>query len=512
MVLFVLMLIPFIFGLLSWQSERVDLWIPKWVALFGLITVFIIVLFLWLLRMEEFQLILPKLLSINKSDKWQLEYISNWIPRFGISLHLALDGLSLLMLMLSGIVGIIAILASWNEKYSSPGLFYFNLLWVFGGVIGVFLSIDMFLLFFFWEIMLIPMYFLISLWGYRGLNAKSRVSSAIRFFIHTQCSGLIILVSILILASFYHNINGVWSFNYEDLLNVVLPSHVEYLLMLGFFIAFAIKMPIVPFHTWLPETHSYSPTAGSVDLIGILLKTAVYGFFRFTLPLFPCASQNFAPIAMSFGILSIFYGSWIAVFQTDIKRFIAYTNVSHMGFILIAIYSNNQLSYQGAVVQMIAYSLSSSGMFILCGQLYDRLRTQKMSAMGGLWGSINLLPAFALCFIAAMLGIPGTGNFIGEIIILFGTFQTMPTVAILATFGILFTSIHSLILMQRVYYGSALEFSCPLKKIVLREKFILAILLLCLFVIGLFPQFILNTSYKTTQNIYIRLQECNNGK
>lgn len=510
MLLPILISVPFVFGVLSWQSERVNARIPRWMALFGTSIIFFIVMCLYLLQSHWCRssvLINNNKLLTNLSSEWQLEYICAWIPRFGISLHLALDGLSLLMLMLSGILGMIAILSAWNEENRSQGLFYCNLLWILGGVIGVFLSMDMFLLFFFWEMMLIPMYFLISLWGCKDSTSHDRINAATKFFIYTQFSGLVMLISIIGLVLCNYTVNGVWSFNYNDLLYVSLPKHIEYLLMLGFFLAFAIKMPIIPFHSWLPEVHSHTAISGSVDLIGILLKTAVYGFFRFILPLFPSASQDFSLFAMSLGILNIFYGAWMAFMQIDIKRLIAYTNISHMGFVLIAIYSNNQLSYQGAVVQIISYSLSASGMFVLFGQLYERVHTRDISAITGLWNRIDLIPAFSLCFISAMLGIPGTGNFIGEIIILFGTFQTTPIIAIVSSFGILFISICFLIVMQRMYYESTTIKLNLLKNITCREKFISAILILCIFLIGFYPQFILNTSYDTMCNIYSRCKQ-----
>lgn len=509
MLLPILVLVPFVFGILSWQFERINVRLPRWIALFGTIIVFVIVMFLYILSSNCCRLICNNnSLLTNVSSPWILEYICTWIPRFGISFHLALDGLSVLMLMLSGILGVISILSSWNEKHHYQGLFYFNLLWMFSGVIGVFLAMDMFLLFFFWEMMLIPMYFLISLWGCKESTSRDRINAAIKCFIYTQCSGLIMLIAIIGLVLFNYTLNGVWSFDYNDLLYISLPKHIEYLLMLGFFLAFAIKIPIIPFHFWLPEVHSHNSISGSVDLIGILLKTAVYGFFRFILPLFPDASQDFAVFAMSLGVLNIFYGAWMAFIQIDIKRLIAYTNISHMGFVLIAIYSNNYISYQGAIIQMISYSLSASGMFVLFGQLYERLRTRDIIAMHRLWNRIDLIPAFSLCFISAMLGIPGTGNFIGEIIILFGTFQTTPIVAVIATFGILFISICFLIVIQRIYYNkSSLIQLKLLKNVTCREKFISIILLICIFIIGFYPQFILNTSYDTMYTIYNRCKK-----
>lgn len=509
MLLPILVLIPFVFGLLSWQSERIKEWMPRWIALCGTSIICVIVIFLYQTRHYKSMLNNDSLL-IYESPRWQLEYICDWIPRFGINFHLALDGLSLLMLMLSSILGIIAILSSWDEVCRYQGLFYLNLLWILGGVIGVFLAIDMFLFFFFWEVVLIPMYFLILLWGCKESTSKDRINVAAKFFIYTQFSGLIMLFSIITFVLYNYILNGVWSFNYNDLLRVELSQNAEYFLMLGFLLAFAIKIPIVPFHSWLPEVHSYTSASGSVDLIGFLLKTAVYGFFRFVLPLFPHASQDFALFIMLLGVLNIFYGAWMAFVQIDIKRLIAYINISHMGFVLIAIYSNNQVSYQGAIIQIVSYSLSAAGMFVLFGQLYERLHTRNITEMNGLRNRINLVSVFILCFISAMLGIPGTGNFVGEAMILLGTFQIAPIIAIVAAFGILFISICLLVLIQRIYYGSALIQLKPLKNITYRERLISVSLLLCIFVIGFYPQFILNTSYETMYYIHSRLKQHNN--
>lgn len=504
--LLLLVFVPFFSGLLCWQCERINIQVPRWIALFGMSTILIIAILIW--KVKYYTLLN---LSSNCSifPQWQLECIYPWIPRFGINFHLALDGLSLLMVILSAFLGFIAVLCSWYEVKYYQGYFYFNILWIVGGSIGVFLSIDMFLFFFFWEITLIPMYFLISLWGHQEFDGKDCVYTATKFFIYTQFSGLLMLISIIAFVLINYRINGVWSFNYQDLLNVRLSVHTEYLLMLGFFCAFAVKMPIVPLHSWMPDVNSKNFSTGSVDLVGILVKTSAYGFFRFLLPLFPVASKDFAPIAMCLGILNIFYGAWMAFAQTDIKRLISYANVSHMGFLLIAIYSMNQISYQGAVIQMIAHSISASGLFILCGQLYQRLCTQDMRLMGGLWNVINLMPAFFICFSAAMLGLPGTGNFIGEVIILFGSFQVVPITTVIAAFGIIFTSIYSLNVIQYICYGPVLKSYKLLTNMSLREKFIIIILLLCIFYCGIFPQCILNTSYTTMKNIYIWMIEHN---
>lgn len=491
-----LILIPFIGGFLCWQTERFGVKMPRWIALITMGLTLALGLQLWLQGGY----------SLTQSaglPQWQSEFILPWIPRFGITIHLAIDGLSLLMVVLTGLLGVLAVLCSWREIEKYQGFFHLNLMWILGGVIGVFLAIDMFLFFFFWEMMLVPMYFLIALWGHKASDGKTRITAATKFFIYTQASGLVMLIAILALVFVHYNATGVWTFNYEDLLKTPMSHGVEYLLMLGFFIAFAVKMPVVPLHGWLPDAHSQAPTAGSVDLAGILLKTAAYGLLRFSLPLFPNASAEFAPIAMWLGVIGIFYGAWMAFTQYDIKRLIAYTSVSHMGFVLIAIYTGSQLAYQGAVIQMIAHGLSAAGLFILCGQLYERLHTRDMRMMGGLWGKMKWLPALSMFFAVATLGMPGTGNFVGEFMILFGSFNVVPTITVISTFGLVFASVYSLAMLHRAYFGKAKSeiAAQELPGMSLRELFIILLLVVLLVLLGFYPQPILDTSHSVMGNI-----------
>jgi len=443
-----LILIPFVGGLLCWQGERLGLGLPRWIALISMLLVTLLSLMIWM----EGNYSLPALGAAG--TQWQLEYQAPWIPALGISFHLALDGLSLLMVALTGILGFLAVACSWSEIQRHVGFFHLNLLWSLGGVIGVFLAIDMFLFFFFWEMMLVPVYFLIALWGHSGSDGKSRIYAATKFFIFTQAGGLIMLIGILALVFINYSQTQVLSFDYHHLLGTQMSAEVEMALMLCFFLAFAVKLPIVPFHSWLPDAHAQAPTAGSVDLAGILLKTAAYGLLRFGLPFFPNASQEFAPIAMWLGIIGVFYGAVLAFSQNDVKRLIAYTSVSHMGFVLIGIYSGNLLTMQGLVMQMLAHGFSAAGLFILCGELYERVHTRDLREMGGLWGKFKYLPAILMFFCAALLGMPGTGNFVGEFLILVGAWKVDPVVTILATSSLVLAGLYSLILIHRALFGA----------------------------------------------------------
>src|SRR5690606_17692671 len=290
------------------------------------------------------------------------------------------------------------------EIQRNVGFFHLNLLWNIGGVVGVFLALDLFLFFFFWEMMLVPMYFLIALWGHNAPDGKGRIYAANKFFIFTQASGLLMLLAIIGLVLVNWRNTGVLTFDYEDLLQTTMAPAMEFVLMLGFFLAFAVKLPVVPFHSWLPDAHSQAPTAGSVDLAGVLLKTAAYGLLRFGIPLFPNASAEFAPVAMWLGVIGIIYGALMAFVQHDIKRLVAYTSVSHMGFVLVGIYSGNLIALQGVVIQMLAHGISAGALFILCGEVYERMHTRDMRLMGGLWSRLSTLPPIAMFFTAASLG------------------------------------------------------------------------------------------------------------
>ncbi|AEF22271.1 NADH-quinone oxidoreductase subunit M [Pseudomonas fulva] len=489
-----LILIPFIGGLLCWQAERFGGTLPRWIALLTMSLLFGLGLWLW--GTGDFSLA-P---APGAEPRWAHEFQVRWIERFGISIHLAMDGLSVLMVTLTGLLGVLSVLCSWNEIQNRVGFFHLNLMWILGGVVGVFLAIDLFLFFFFWEMMLVPMYFLIALWGHSGSPGKSRINAATKFFIFTQASGLVMLVAILGLVLVHFNQTGVFTFNYADLLKTELSEGTEYLLMLGFFIAFAVKFPVVPLHSWLPDAHAQAPTAGSVDLAGILLKTAAYGLLRFSLPLFPNASAEFAPIAMYLGVFAIIYGALLSFAQTDIKRLVAYSSVSHMGFVLIAIYSGSQIALQGAVVQMMAHGLSAAALFILCGQLYERLHTRDMREMGGIWARMSWLPALSLFFAAAALGLPGTGNFVGEFLILIGSFPTAPWVTVIAATGLVLGSVYSLIMIHRAHFGPVKNDS-PLPGLQFRELSMVLCLAVLLILLGVYPQPVLDTSAASMQGV-----------
>ncbi|MCS5517172.1 NADH-quinone oxidoreductase subunit M [Pseudomonas qingdaonensis] len=490
-----LILIPFIGGLLCWLGERFGATLPRYIALLTMSLLLGIGLWLW--ANGDYTLA-P---APGAAPQWAYEFKVLWIERFGISLHLALDGLSLLMILLTGLLGVLSVLCSWKEIQRHVGFFHLNLMWILGGVVGVFLALDLFLFFFFWEMMLVPMYFLIALWGHSSSDGKkTRIYAATKFFIFTQASGLIMLVAILGLVLVNYGNTGVITFDYTQLLKADLPAGTEYLLMLGFFIAFAVKLPVVPFHSWLPDAHAQAPTAGSVDLAGILLKTAAYGLLRFALPLFPNASAEFAPIAMTLGLIGIFYGAFLAFAQTDIKRLIAFSSVSHMGFVLIGIYSGSQQAPAGRGDPDAGPRPVGGGAVHPQRPAVRASAHRDMRQMGGLWSRIAYLPAISLFFAAASLGLPGTGNFVGEFLILIGSFVSAPWVTAIATSGLVFGSVYSLIMIHRAYFGPA-KSDEVLAGMDNRELIMVLGLAVLLIVLGVYPQPFLDTSAATMSGV-----------
>jgi NADH-quinone oxidoreductase subunit M len=410
----------------------------------------------------------------------------DWIPQFGISMHLALDGLSLLMLILTFFLGIIAVIISWKEINSKVGFFHFNLLLILAGIIGVFLSLDLFLFYFFWELMLVPMYFLIGIWGHENRTAASN-----KFFLYTQASGLLMFISILALYFVHGHSSGSYTFDYIQLLGTKMSGSAEMIIMSGFLAAFLVKLPVVPLHNWLPDAHTEAPTAGSLILAALLLKTGAYGLLRFIVPLFPSAAITFAPIGMLLGVIGILYGAKLAFAQTDFKRLVAYTSVSHMGFVILGVFSFNEIAYQGVVMQMIAHGISTGALFILVGQLYERIHTRDLNRMGGLWEKAPVMGAMGLIFSMASLGLPGLGNFIAELLILIGAFKASILMSCLACLGLIAATIYSLRIMQKVFLGNK-KSDWEMDDLNVREKIVTASLVIVIVGLGLFPRPVFN--------------------
>ena len=433
-------------------------------------------------------LIIGMLVQSPADSGWIMDIRLDWIPALGISLHLALDGLSLVMLFLTFFLGIVSVFISWKEIGTRIGFFHFNLLLVLAGITGVFLSLDLFLFYFFWEMMLVPMYFLIGIWGHEKRTAASN-----KFFLYTQASGLLMFISIIALYFIHGRSTGIYTFDYTGLLDTQIARPASMLIMLGFLAAFLTKLPAVPLHNWLPDAHTEAPTAGSLILAALLLKTGAYGLLRFIVPLFPSESLTFAPIGMLLGVAGILYGAKLAFAQTDLKRLVAYTSVSHMGFVLLGVFSFNEIAYQGVVIQMIAHGISTGALFVIVGQLYERIHTRDLDRMGGLWEQVPVMGATGLIFSLASLGLPGLGNFIAELLILLGAFKANILMSCLASLGLIAATIYSLRIVQKVFLGKNTG-GWKIEDLNLREKLISAALVIAILWLGLFPKPILNTA------------------
>jgi len=471
MMLLVMILILLFGGIAAGFSGRVNSAMPRWIALISTTINFIISLFI-------------ASQPNTTSSPWLLQLRLDWIPSFGISFHLALDGISLLMIILTFFLGVISVLISWNEIHFRVGFFHFNLLWVLAGITGVFLTMDMFLFYFFWEVMLIPMYFLIGIWGH-----ENKQYAAYKFFIFTQASGLLMLMSIIALYFVHGQATDQYTFNYFDLLGTTMEHPTAQWIMLGFLAAFVVKLPVVPFHTWLPDAHTEAPTAGSLILAGLLLKTGAYGIIRFVLPLFAPQAAAIAPVAMTLGVIGIIYGAVQAYGQTDLKRLIAYTSVSHMGFVMLGVFAFTEIALQGVVMQMITHGISTGALFIIAGLLYERIHTRDITKMGGFWKAIPFAGVIGMVFVMASLGLPGLGNFIAEFLTLIGSWSANKMATIFATVGIVFATAYSLRIMQRVFLGPTQPLhQHPLIDLSLREKIVLVPMVIVILWLGVHPQ------------------------
>ena len=471
MILTALIAILLIGGLLSWLLARWSGAFPKWIALLSTIGGLLLTVLLCFQYKNGAQ----------NGSEWFINYQLSWIPSFGISFHLALDGLSLVMLLLTFFLGILAVLCSWTEIKEKQGFYFFNLLWTLAGICGVFVAMDLFLFYFFWEVMLVPMYFLIAIWG-----DTNRRYASYKFFLFTQAGGLLMLLAILALYFIHAQQTGVYSFDYFDLLRTS-PGAAGKWIMMGFLFAFMVKLPVVPLHNWLPDAHGEAPTGGSLILAGLLLKTGAYGIIRFVITLFPREAQALAWWAMLLGAIGILYGAFLAFAQTDLKRLIAYTSVSHMGFVLLGIFAFNEIAMQGVVMQILTHGISTGALFVIAGMLKERLHTRDINRMGGLWTAMPLMGGVMMVFTMAALGLPVLGSFIAEFLVLIGAFSANATLTVLATLGLIFSAFYALRMMQKVFLGSV-TVTAPVKDMNAREYIMMAALTIGIVVLGLFPQ------------------------
>lgn len=481
-----LILILLLGGVLSLATQKKNAVICRWISLATVGVDLVWVLFYWIINYENIRLL--------AAGGWIIDFRKEWIPQWGISFHLAMDGLSLILVALTLLLGFISILVSWQQITKQVCFFHFNVLWILAGLLGVFLAMDLFLFYFFWEMMLIPMFFIINNWGY-----ENRHYAAIKFFLFTQGSGLLMLLAILGLYFIHGKASGDYTFDYFELLGTELPLKTAMWLMGGFLIAFAVKLPAVPFHTWLADAHSEAPTAGSIILAGLLLKTGAYGLLRFILPLFPEAADVIAPYAVTIGVIGILYGAKMAYAQRNLKRLVAFTSISHMGFIVMGVFSFQVLAYQGVVLQIVAHGITTGALFVIAGAIKERMHSLDMENMSGLWQQMPRMGGFTLVFVLASLGLPGLGNFIAEFLVLSGVFQTHLLAAIFASLGLVASVIYSLKIFQKVFHGKIMKEYAG-SDFSVRENMVMVILVVLIVGLGLFPQPIINTFKTPSQN------------
>jgi NADH-quinone oxidoreductase subunit M len=382
------------------------------------------------------------------SPEYQFVERAAWIPAFGIDYFVAVDGISLLLVVLTGFLTPIALLSSWESVEKKVKEFSIFVLALEAAMIGVFVSLDLFLFYVFWDAMLIPMYFLIGIWGY-----DQRIYAAFKFMLYTMAGSVLMLVAILALAYLHYEATGSYSFDLTRVAALQIEPGTQWWLFLAFTIAFAIKVPLFPFHTWLPDAHVQAPTAGSIILAGVLLKMGTYGLVRFSFPLFPDAALAFAPWIALLAVIGIVYGALVAMVQPDMKKLVAYSSVSHLGFVVLGICAVNVIGIQGAVYQMLAHGISTGGLFLIVGMLSDRRHTRLIREFGGLKLVMPRLTAAFLVITLASIGMPALNGFVGEFLTMLGAWRWDPRYVIGAGLGVILSAVYMLWMFQRVYLG-----------------------------------------------------------
>jgi len=456
------------------------------------------------ISLAEFLFSLPLWFRFN-SHTAAMQFVEryDWLPQYGISYYVGIDGFSLLLIMLSTFLTPLCVLATWTDIQHRVKEFMICLLTLMAGMLGVFVALDLFLFYVFWEVMLIPMYLLIGIWG----NPARRIYAAIKFFLFTMFGSVLMLVAILVLYFYYGKTTGTYTFDLLKLYTLNVPFNLQFWMFLAFGLAFAIKVPMFPFHTWLPDAHTEAPTVGSVILAAVLLKMGTYGFLRFNMPLFPQAALYFVPLFSILAIIGIVYGALVSMVQKDLKRLVAFSSVSHLGFVMLGLFTFTMPGVQGGIIQMINHGLSTGALFLIVGMIYERRHTRMIADFGGL---STPMPIYAIIFMIVTLssiGLPGLNGFVGEFLILLGTFKTNPIYATIAASGVIFAACYMLWMFQRVMFGEVTnEKNKDLKDLSCREIAIFVPLLLFIVWIGVYPSTFLDKTKASTEN-FVALME-----
>ena len=379
---------------------------------------------------------------------FQLVERHDWIPDWGISYALGVDGISLWLVLLTTLLTPVVVLSQWSSVARYVKEYMVSMLVLEFGMLGAFFAMDLVFFYVFFELMLLPMYLIIGVWG-----GKNRIYAAIKFFLFTIAGSLLMLIGIIYLGVLHAQVTGAPSFAFADLYALSIPQEAQLLLFLAFSLAFAIKVPLFPLHTWLPDAHVEAPTGGSIILAGVLLKLGTYGFVRFVLPIFPDMTYEWAPILALLSVIGIIYGALVAWVQPDMKKLVAYSSVSHLGFVVLGIFALTQASLEGAMIQMVNHGLSTGALFLLVGVIYERRHSRQLEDFGGIGGVVPVVTVLFVISVLASVGLPGLNGFIGEFLILAGSYPTFPVLTILGTTGVILAAIYLLWLVQKVFFG-----------------------------------------------------------
>lgn len=439
----------------------------------------------------------------------QMESVTPWIESWGVSYSLGVDGISLFMVMLTTFSTSIAILGSFNYIKTRQRAFYALMLLLEAGVIGVFVATDLLLFYVFFELTLVPMYFIVGIWG-----GERRIYAAIKFFLYTAFGSLLMLVGIMYLYFKAKTFLGVPTFAWADLLQIPLTGTEQLWLFSAFALAFSVKVPVFPLHTWLPDAHVEAPTPGSVILAAVLLKMGTYGFLRFLLPLFPVAAQHPTVVTtmLVLAVIGILYTAWVAAVQPDAKKLVAYTSVAHMGFVVLGIFALTVNGIQGGLVVMISHGISTGALFLLLGMLYERRHTRVIEDFGGLGRVAPLLATAFVITALASIGLPGTSGFVGEFLALMGAFETHPTIAVIATLGVIFAAYYMLPMVQKIFFNKLDKpENREVKDLSGREVAVLAPLVTLMIVIGWHPTPILDRMEPSVRAVLERVEDASTG-
>ncbi len=430
------------------------------------------------------------------SNQMQFAEQALWITTPPIHYRLGVDGISLPLVLMTTVLMPLCVLISWQSIQTRIRSFVAMLLVMEGAMIGVFAALDFVLFYVFWEAMLIPMYLLIGVWG-----GPNRLYAAIKFFLYTLAGSILLLVAILVLY-----FQGGHTFDILQLSQGTYPASLQFWLFLAFFAAFAVKVPMFPFHTWLPDAHVEAPTAGSVILASVLLKMGTYGFLRFSLPMLPDASHAFTPLMVTLSIIAIIYGAYMALAQTDLKKLIAYSSVSHMGFVTLGLFMFNVQGIEGAVMQMVSHGITTGGLFLCVGVIYERTHSRQIADNVGLTTPMPKYATLLVIFSLSSLGLPGTNSFVGEFLVLAGTFLWSKIATALASLGIILAAAYMLWMVQRVAFGvPSPQFLSKLRDVNQRELLALVPLVVLVFWIGLFPNPLLSRMHASVEKVIARL-------